>query len=235
MHPALASDDRARIARRLAASNTGTPTSPRPQRDPLPRVKSLESVASHKETFAPLQSLAAVPPHKEKTLRRQRSNSDTSKLAIGADLREQRALGVDEILRRFQKMDNDIRTLCDKFAEHIDRSRHPSVTKASSWVVPKDNPLAELAGESVSVEDYVFFTMLSIINREIYNGIFLPFHPAVAEDRARPYGRQLNSREYLPPSFPMTSPTQILSFSPFSECGDCQSKAIPGRRPKNQS
>lgn len=208
MHSNLAPDDRARIARRLASSNAGTPTSPRLQPKPLPRVKSLESI-SRKAAPAPFQfqSLAAVSPHKEKTPLRPRSGTDTSKLAIGANLREQGALGVDEILRRFLKMDQEIRTLCDQFAEHIARSRHTPLIRGSSWVVPKGTPLAELA---VSVEDYVYFTTLSIVNREIYNRIFLPIHPAVAEDKSRPHGRQLNSGGRLPLSPSMISFPQIL-------------------------
>jgi len=195
MHSGLAPDDRVRIAQRLASFDARSPSSPQAQYShPLLRAKSLETI-SVKATLSSLQNIAAVP-RAEKSLRRQRSSTDPSNGTGLEVVGQQPVHDVDEILRRFQKMDHNIRTLCDAFAEHVDRLRESPVNEGPPGAVPNGCPLAELAGDSVTVEDYAYFTTLFIINREIYNGIFLPIHPAAVENKARPYGRQLNSGEY---------------------------------------
>jgi hypothetical protein len=196
MHSDLAPDDRAQIAQRLALFDITLPTSSRLRGGPsLLRVKSLEPI-SVKTNPPLLQNFAGAPAQKNGAIRRIRSNTDASAFTLGAEIREQRVLTIDEILRRFQDINNDIRTLCDQCVDQINHTRHPPVTK-KSWVVPRGHPLSDLAADSVSADDFVYFTMLSIINRELYHTIFLPFHPAVAEDKTRPYGRQLQSGEQI--------------------------------------
>lgn len=191
MHSDLAPEDRVRIAQRLALFDVKPHTNRQAQHGPF-RVKSLESI-SLKAAPVPPRNLAEIPSLRNEALRQRHGSADGSGHEKGVEIK-QRTLDVDEILRRFQRIDHEIRTLCDVCAEHIDRSLHPTVTKG--WAIPTGSPLAEHVGDSVSVEDYAFFTMLSIINREIYHGIFLPVHPAVAEDKTRPYGRQLESGQY---------------------------------------
>lgn len=99
-------------------------------------------------------------------------------------------LCVGNVLDRFTDLGRDIRVFCDCYADEIGEfKRLPSFTRQLPPVLP-GNPVGKPASEFTSVEDYIYFAALSIINLHLYTYIFKPFHPTAGVDENERYEKQ---------------------------------------------
>jgi hypothetical protein len=98
---------------------------------------------------------------------------------------------VENILNQFSKMDRTIRTFYEQTSDYTGQSKQPP-RMTHHFASPKNSPVGQPAYEFTSSADYVFFTLLSIINTHVYNDIFGPFHPAVTAQESDRY-----EEEYL--------------------------------------
>ena len=111
----------------------------------------------------------------------QLSAADTLNLVI-LEMTKGRFLDVDNALDQFPKLNKDIRLFCQQCSDHIARSDPkpipwPAVHSSCS---PENSPVGKPAHEFSSFDDYLYFVLLSIINKHLCQNIFQPFHPAAS-------------------------------------------------------
>ena len=100
------------------------------------------------------------------------------------EMRRGSLLGVEKVLHQFSEMNRTIRVFCERSSDFIGEStRVPRMTLA----LPEHSPVGKPAYEFSSSEDYVFFTLLSIINTHLHDNIFRPFHPAASAQESDRY------------------------------------------------
>lgn len=111
---------------------------------------------------------------------------------------------IGSILDQFVDFDREVRAFCDNVADY-----YASIAKLpyglNSINTTSSGPfVTKPASEFPSVEDYVFFTLLSIINTNAYKYIFRPFHPAGSkEDNSKlesEYERQVETGMVFQPN-----------------------------------
>lgn len=89
--------------------------------------------------------------------------------------------GAWKVVQQFGEINRQIRHLSDVCSEYIGSRR--KLPQQPYRRPPKE---ASLIGKPVhqfpSAEDYVFFTLLTIVTRQIHDYIFEPFHPAASAD-----------------------------------------------------
>lgn len=103
-------------------------------------------------------------------------------------------LNVGNVLDQFADLDRTIRAFCDRSADEINgRKSLPRFTGQVSPVAA-GSPIGKPASEFTSVEDYVYFVLLSILNSQLYTYIFRPFHPIASVDENERYERQYEEK-----------------------------------------
>lgn len=103
-------------------------------------------------------------------------------------------LNVENVLNQFVDLNQTIRAFCDRFADGTSgRKRLPRFTGQVD-PVPAGSPVGKLASEFTSVEDYIFFVLLSIVTSHIYSDIFRPFHPVASTDENERYEKQYEQK-----------------------------------------
>ena len=93
-------------------------------------------------------------------------------------------LGVANVLNQFSKMNRTIHDFCERNSDYIGQSKR--VPRRPS-ALPEHGPVGKPAYEFSCSEDFVFFTLLSIINTHLYDDIFRPFHPAASAQESDRY------------------------------------------------
>ena len=100
--------------------------------------------------------------------------------------------GIGDIRRQFSDMDKRIRDFSQTISDHIAQSNTPPSPAAESSPLSGNRPVGKPVHEFASLEDYVFFALLSILNTRICEDIFEPFHPAASQENAR-YGEEYST------------------------------------------
>jgi hypothetical protein len=96
-----------------------------------------------------------------------------------------KGVGAGDVLSQFSKMDRTIRAFCEQSSNHIAQSKRLPQMTHQPLTLPERSPVGKSAHEFTSTEDYVFFTLLSIINTHLYGDIFRPFHPAASAEESQ--------------------------------------------------
>lgn len=103
-------------------------------------------------------------------------------------------LNVGNVLDEFEDLDRDVRAFCDRCADYIAKMKQLPRITAVSPTVPAGSPVSKPPADFPGVEDYVYFTLLSIINSRLYGDIFRPFHPAISVEENKRYEEQYERR-----------------------------------------
>jgi hypothetical protein len=106
------------------------------------------------------------------------------------EMRKGRFLDVDNALSRFLKLNKDIRLFCQQCSDHIARLEPIPWPTVHSSFSPESSPAGKPAHDFLSLEDYLYFVLLSIINRRLCEDIFRPFHPAAPVQESDRYKRE---------------------------------------------
>lgn len=110
-------------------------------------------------------------------------------------------LDVGNVLEEFANLDRGVRSFCDRCGGYIGRTKQLPRISPPPQPVPKNSPINKSPEDFPTVEDYVYFMLLSIINSHLYRDIFQPFHPASSiEENKRyeeQYERKIDTCEYL--------------------------------------
>ncbi|KAF8317139.1 hypothetical protein DL93DRAFT_2165797 [Clavulina sp. PMI_390] len=100
------------------------------------------------------------------------------------ELNSGRLLNVGNVLDHFTDFQRDMQSFCDKTADQL--SHHKGTPQFSpDAAAPKNSPVTKPASDFPSVEEFIYFALLSIVNTRLYNDIFLPFHPCASIDENR--------------------------------------------------
>ena len=102
-------------------------------------------------------------------------------------------MGISDLNRQFQALNKAVWAFCDAHAKTMGCSKIiPAIGSDMPYVRPRTkSAVAKPVYEFGSSEDYIFFTLLSIINTQLYDRIFCPFHPADV-----PTENQRHAKEY---------------------------------------
>ncbi|KAF8317141.1 hypothetical protein DL93DRAFT_2226502 [Clavulina sp. PMI_390] len=93
-------------------------------------------------------------------------------------------LNVGNVLDHFTDFQRDVQSFCDKTADHLSRYKGTPRFSAEA-AAPRNSPVTKPASDFPSVEEFIYFILLSIMNTRLYSDIFLPFHPCAGVDENR--------------------------------------------------
>ncbi|KAF8317134.1 hypothetical protein DL93DRAFT_590383 [Clavulina sp. PMI_390] len=93
-------------------------------------------------------------------------------------------LNVGNVLDHFTDFQRDVQSFCDKTADHLSRYKGTPRFSAEA-AAPRNSPVTKPASDFPSVEEFIYFILLSIVNTRLYSDIFLPFHPCAGVDENR--------------------------------------------------
>ena len=123
----------------------------------------------------------------------QLSATDSSNPVI-LEMRKGIFLDVDNALNQFHKLNKDIRLFCQQCSDHIARLEPIPWPTVHSSFSPESSPVGKPAHDFLSLEDYLYFVLLSIVNRRLCESIFRPFHPAAPVQESDSYKREYSRR-----------------------------------------
>ena len=119
------------------------------------------------------------------------SSLNPSVLEMGKEVPQ--SFGIGDIRRQFSDMDKRIRDFSQTISDHIAQSNTLPCPAAEPSPLSGNRPVGKPVHEFPSLEDYVFFALLSIINTRICEDIFEPFHPAASPQENARYGEEYSA------------------------------------------
>ncbi|KAF8317138.1 hypothetical protein DL93DRAFT_2226499, partial [Clavulina sp. PMI_390] len=154
-----------------------------PRQNPRHRFTSLPTPACRR--FSPRKRAITINGGTLSAPLSQGPNKDPSLL----ELISGQLFGVGNVLDQFTQFQRDVQSFCNKTADHLSRYKEaPRASPASPGaIVSKSSSITKPASDFPSVQGFIYFVLLSIVNTRLYCDIFLPFHPcaSVNENRQR--------------------------------------------------
>lgn len=92
---------------------------------------------------------------------------------------EMQNVNIRNVLDHFGNINDEVRAFCEFYAEHYANiAQTPRSVPSGSSATYIHKPISDF----VSVFDFVFFTLTSILNTHFHRDIFEPFHPAAMKE-----------------------------------------------------